>query len=433
MRSPFKAWFRALKAKYPVQAEMLRVMRSYLVQPLRVSNSGSQNALISYISRPFRMRDNGSHSNQKEVLMMADVLAELGYSVDVIDHDSNFDIDYSKYDLLIGFGPAFSRSFSAPDFCGKRILHITGANPNFSNEAEARRAKSVRERRGRLLAPRREVHWSCMFSAINADALFVLGNQWTLSTYNGLNESCHIVPVPYVPPADPIPRRQTASTKKHFCWFGGGGAIHKGLDLLLDAISELDSNFHLDVCGPVQHEEDFVSAYQDELLSNPHVTFRGFVDVSSEEMRTIMAENSFVIFPSCSEGSASSVLTCMAAGLIPVVTEESGIEIIDFGLRIKQATTGSIQEAMRLASSLSDAELGIRSQKASEYARRAHSRETYSNVLRESLVSVLRESATRSSDPAQQSWSTSPPVNKGSNPITESSGSSTLVGRQSES
>lgn len=320
---------------------------------------------------------------------MADVLAALGFAVDVVDYNSEFNITYSPYDLIIGFGGAFSRSFSATHFRGKRILHMTGANPNFSNEAEARRSRNLWERQGVILAPQREAYWPWIFSAINADAMFILGNNWTLSTYDRLNQNMHLIPVPYVAPVEQeITEKDFSKTNRNFCWFSGRGAVHKGLDLLLEAVDDLDNNFHLDVCGPIDQEVDFVTLYKDFLFANPRVSFHGFVDVGSEKMRNIISNNTFIIFPSCSEGAASSVITCMAAGLIPIVTKESGIEIGDFGILIECPTVSSILKTMLLASSMSREKIELRSRKSSDYARLEHSYDSYAKALRDSILSV---------------------------------------------
>ena len=390
MKKVIKSGLQRLKDKYPSVFKIARQILWQFKKPISVRQGGQRNALICYIIQPFRTTNHRGHSNQKEVVVMADVLAELDFAVDVVDYNSEFNIDYSPYDLLIGFGGAFSRSFSVPDFRGKRILHLTGANPNFSNEAEARRSRNLWERRGVLVAPRREVYWPWMFSAINSDAMFVLGNNWTISTYDGLNKNMHLIPVPYVMPVgQEIIKRDFANTRHNFCWFSGSGAVHKGLDLLLEAFDGIDNDFHLDVCGPIGCEVDFLATYKDYLFANPQVTFHGFVDVDSKKMQTIMTTNAFVIFPSCSEGGGSSVITCMAAGLVPIVTKEASIDIRDFGVLIEYPTIQSIREAMLLAGSMSKGELENRSTKSSAYARLGHSYETYADVLRESIIKSI--------------------------------------------
>lgn len=389
MRKIVRNWLRSLKARYPVLGRVVLYIGLYFKKPIQVRQGGQKKALIFYISYPFVTQNHHGHSNQNEVIVMADVLAELGFSVDVVDYNSEFNIDYLTYDLLIGFGGAFARSFSRTNFRGKRILHLTGANPNFSNAAEATRCRNLRMRQGVMLAPRREVYWPWMFSAINSDAVFVLGNSWTISTYDGLNGSTYLIPVPYVAQVE-LQKvfKDYSKVKNNFCWFAGGGAVHKGLDILLEAIVACDNEFHLDICGPIDKEDDFLMFYKDILFNNKKVNFHGFIDVTSKKMKDIIYNNTFVILPSCSEGAASSVITCMAAGLVPIVTKEAGIEIGDFGVLIENPTPTSVFSSMLQASSMSEEGLEICSKKSAEYARSEHSYSSYANVLRNSILGV---------------------------------------------
>lgn len=385
-----KVFLKHCLGKLPKTKKIIQIIIENSHKPLHVRQGGQKKALVLYITLPFKTKKHHEHSNQKEVLVMADVLAEIGFTVDVVDFQSEFVIEYSRYDLLIGFGPAFARSFQDDNFKGKRILHLTGANPNFSNEAEARRCQNLLERRGVLITPRREVYWPWMFSAINSDAIFVLGNSWTLSTYYGINKNTFLVPVPYVAPIDEgAIKRDFSNARYNFCWFAGGGAVHKGLDLLLEAFDEIDENFHLDVCGPIEAEVKFISTYKKSLFANPQITFHGFVDASSYSMKKIMQKNGFVILPSCSEGGGSSVITCMAAGLVPIVTNEASIDIHDFGIKIDSFSVSAIREAIRLAASLNVDDLETRSIKASAHAKSNHSYKSYANALANLIIKII--------------------------------------------
>jgi glycosyltransferase involved in cell wall biosynthesis len=118
-----------------------------------------------------------------------------------------------------------------------------------------------------------------------------------------------------------------------FLYFGGNGNIVKGLDLVIEAFSELPE-VELYICAP-KNEEDFNAAYQDILARSKNIHFLGFIKVGGDTFNRVTSECGYVIFPSCSEGTASSVVTCMRRGLIPIVTYESGIDLDDFGYLIE--------------------------------------------------------------------------------------------------
>ena len=106
-------------------------------------------------------------------------------------------------------------------------------------------------------------------------------------------------------------------------------------------------------------------------------------------MQRIMENNSFVIFPSCSEGGGSSVITCMSTGLVPIVTKEASIDIMEFGVLIDYPAVHSIRKAMRLAASLSKEEFERRSTQSSAYARLGHSYDSYADALREAIINAI--------------------------------------------
>ena len=116
-------------------------------------------------------------------------------------------------------------------------------------------------------------------------------------------------------------------SKRNFLWFGSSGAIHKGLDILLDIFKE-NKNLKLYIAGLSDTEKWVISHYKD----CKNIINLGFVDVQSLEFIEIMDKVAFVLLPSASEGMSTSVLTCMKHGLIPVVTANVGIDVDNIGI-----------------------------------------------------------------------------------------------------
>lgn len=376
---------------------LLRLLKSFFTKPILVSSEKAvdvkigRRALICYITKPFKTSKlDHVHSNLKEVRLITQILIKLEWQVWVIDFNSEFPIDYSQYDLLLGFGRAFDRSFYSADFIGKRVLLLTGANPCYSNQAEASRILALKERKGVCLSPRRTVYEPWIASAVLADAIFCLGNSWSLSTFQGMNKNIHCIPVPYVAT---WPRSQLyknyEKAKNSFLWFGSAGAVHKGLDLVLEAMDILGHGYTLHVCGPVEKEEDFFRLYRQYLTAETNINFHGFVDVGTERMKKIFEDCAYVLFPSCSEGGGSSVITCMHAGLIPIVTAEASVDINDFGLLITDVTPRGVAAAMQEAASWGHAEVVKKSEKSAWVANIRHSNESYEQEFRSKLLRVF--------------------------------------------
>jgi hypothetical protein len=131
---------------------------------------------------------------------------------------------------------------------------------------------------------------------------------------------------------------------KSFLYIGGNGLICKGLDLVLEAFDGL-SHLTLDVCGP-EGEADFWGFYRPLMERNPQIRFHGFVDVTGPVFKNITSRTAFNIFPSCSEGCATSVVTAMRRGVIPVVTPESGVDVYDFGYELQNATVEGVRDVV---------------------------------------------------------------------------------------
>lgn len=84
-----------------------------------------------------------------------------------------------------------------------------------------------------------------------------------------------------------------------------------------------------------------------------------------------------MIYPSCSEGGGGSVITCLHAGLIPVISYESSVDISGFGIVLAESTINEIITSVKQISGLSDTNLKINSKKSWEYARNNHMREHF--------------------------------------------------------
>jgi len=300
--------------------------------------------LLIYITYPFRTKGNQRHTNAQEAIAMADVFKDLGYIVDVMDYRNIFYIDMSHYDVIIGFGDVFERAFYDNNRAIK-VHYATGAPQSLHCLAEVARIKNLYERKQYKLYPKRIVDrvWPC--SEILSDAIISVTDGWAKEQYKKRNANVYSVQLTSL---SKVPKNDVILEKKqgnHFVWFGGFGSVHKGLDLCLDAIS-WRSDFVLHVCGDVKMESDFFSVYVEE-FSHRNVKYHGFVDANSDAMSEIMRVASYVILPSCSEGCSTSVLTCMAWGCIPVVTEECGITFPS-AVMIENGTVEAVNKAIGL-------------------------------------------------------------------------------------
>ncbi len=231
-----------------------------------------------------------------------------------------------------------------------KIAHLDTAHFLFNNAATYARALALQQRRGVTSTSIRIVEHNLAIEY--CDYAAVLGGEFCTGTYRYAGKPMFRLPVPTVRtyPLDPV--KNFDACRKHFLWVGSFGFVHKGLDLTLEAFAQMP-NLHLSICGRLDWEQEFVRLYHSELYETPNIHPVGWVDVAGEQFLNITNQCVAVVFPSCAESESCSVLTCMQAGLIPVVTREAGIDVQDFGVLLKDATVGEIREAVEsLASSL---------------------------------------------------------------------------------
>lgn len=112
---------------------------------------------------------------------------------------------------------------------------------------------------------------------------------------------------------------------------------NKGIDVLLDLIKELPSNYHLFLAGPIAHNID-----KDLILKNRKTTYLGLL--THNELITEMGKMHFFIFPTrhVGEGQSNSLIEAMANGLVPIASNQGfNAEVVsDCGFILKQNSTG---------------------------------------------------------------------------------------------
>lgn len=288
--------------------------------------SHGKNCLMLYTAAPFVAKWLSSgHQNQWQAVELARIIGSFGYNVDVINFDNQKARLVRKYDLVVDLHPKVNPVYAAhmaPDCV--RIAYITGSNPEFSNRAEAARLDDLKRRRGVLLQQRRYVNPFPKEELESFDAMFFIGNSYNLSTYEGYNIRRQFsIRNNGIEFPDSLVREN--SSPRNFLFLASGGQVHKGLDLLLEVFSR-NKDLTLYVCSSFKSEKDFCRLYDHELFHCENIVPVGFVDVMGTKFRSIADKCGYVVLPSCSEANASSVLTGMSAGLVPIVSRECGFE-----------------------------------------------------------------------------------------------------------
>ncbi|MBY0472778.1 glycosyltransferase [Patescibacteria group bacterium] len=330
--------------------------------------------LISYFAYPF-LTDKAltGHTNYWEARQMAKEFLDRGYAVDVIDTTNKSFVPKKKYAICIDTHSNLERL--APllgDTCIK-VLHTTTTHWCTQNEAAQKRSADLLARRGASLAPERQLPPSNALEV--ADIVLMLGNSITQQSYAYAHKQIVPISVSAVKTFASPESKDFERARNSFIWLGGAGAIHKGADLVLEAFASLP-DLTLSMCGKYLYPE-FEAIYKKELHETPNIKSLGYVQLEGGQFEQIRSSSAFLVFPSCAEGQAGSVVAALHAGLIPIVTKECGVDVDDFGFVLKDASVEEIKNTVQMAAALPVEELRRRATLGWKYANTHHTRKTF--------------------------------------------------------
>lgn len=348
-----------------------------------------RSALLLYLVYPFLFPDApAGHTNQVEVKMIAEQLRDLGYNVDIANTRYAGAIDSKKYRLVLGAGRCFEQICmeAADTLC---ICYLTESSPYFANLAELKRFRDFERRNhARLPFERQSSNFLNLMALSNADAAICIGNQRTVSTYEGMFD--RIFPLNatgFCGRFLPGVCAKGKGSRKHFLWYGGAGPVHKGLDLCIEAFRQLPG-LKLHIVGEVTTE--FYQFYRGDIEEAENILYYGFLAKDSDEFFAVCSQCGFCISPSCSEGQSTSVITAMLAGMVPVCTPETGLDLDACGgVWLSDVSVDGLAAKIRALSQTEEAQLSERQAAVFRYASEYHSAEHYRNQLKSILESLI--------------------------------------------
>ncbi|NMG06932.1 glycosyltransferase [Brasilonema sp. UFV-L1] len=358
---------------------------------LQPEKSAIGNVLISYAVEPFVLKSGesilDSHTRFWECYQMAQIFLDMGYCVDVIQYYNDIFLPQKEYAFFIETRWNLQRCAPFLNRDCIKIFHADTAHLLFHNAAEANRLLALQQRRGVTLRPRR---FELPNQALeHADCATVLGNDFTISTLKYAKKPIYRVPISAQVVYPWLEEKDFDNCRKNFLWFGSGGLVHKGLDLVLEAFAQMP-DCHLTICGPISQEEDFVNAFYKELYQTPNIQTIGWIDVNSQKFVNILNNCVGIVYPSCSEGGGGSVINCMHAGLIPIVSYEASVDIKeDYGIILKDSSIQEIKQEVQRISRLPKEKLKQMARGSWEFARENHTKEKFTENYRKTIEKII--------------------------------------------
>lgn len=381
-----------MKNKLPNIKAMIRKIIGYpfLTDVMKNRQVAKKKALLVYIAKPFLLKPDDPrfhhHQNLKQSLQITSLLAEKGYSVDVLDMTNpNRHINAKQYDLVISHKVDFKADFSETAI---KIYLATGLNHILHNRNVRARYDYLNGRRCCNLQAQRILPEHMPFVQ-EADYIFSFGNNYVKESWQSYVD----VPIyqfnnyafQSITQEDEKPYLRV---KNNFLFFASGHQVGKGLDLALDVFSQLP-DLNLYVCSSFAAESQFCKCFSRELFHTSNIHSIGWISIDSPAFKDLVRKCGFLFYPTCSEGSAGAVIQCMQAGLVPILTPQSGIDIENFAVPLNSYRVEDIKNVVLDLVSQSDNWYQNRLVKMREVLRTKYGEDTFNKRWKEMLTEVL--------------------------------------------
>lgn len=372
----------------------------YNQEPITLSTSSPKirgTVLYSYLDYPLVWPANDyrfdGHSNLWESREIVRIFQDLGFNVDAVAWNNSLFYPEKKYDVVFDIHTNLQRWTPFLSKETKKILHLTGSYFIFQRDAELSRVASFENRTGNFYSPKRIPADLDLAKRSHdfANNCSLIGNNYTLSTYpQEYREKITLLPVSgsrlnYV--------RKNAleytPAEREFLCFYGGGAVHKGLDLVLEVFKR-NSQLKLHVVAKLESERDFLLAYGNVLLHSSNIIYHGYLHPCSKKFQDVTNRVIANIAPSCSEGTSSATVTCMQYGFYPIISRQNGITLPDnAGTYLETCSIDEIEqrifEIYQAPSSLLVEQIEL----CQAFALKEFSRENFSAKMRSFLTRLL--------------------------------------------
>lgn len=346
-----------------------------------------KSALISYIVYPFIYGIQNYHSNSRECFVIAEILKELEFNVDIIDWNNTTYRPIKQYDLVIDNHNNLERLLPFLKTNTKKIFHATNANWLYQNWVEYGRYYEFFIQTGVSIAPTRQMSFAN--SVEFCDFISMFGNEFTKSTYGRHGGKVHQLPMSVTTTPELHVEKNFSLAKSKFVWINSHGALLKGLDIVIAAFAMLP-HLEIYICGDLNRDARFRDAINFQLSKATNVKIAGWTDVESESFKEITSKCAWVLSTSFSEGGGGSTLNCMAKGLIPVITRTVSLTLPEnTGFYLENNNIPELAALLTEISSLEDSELRKMSKNAHTFVLNNHTIQNFKDSYKAFLIKVL--------------------------------------------
>lgn len=328
---------------------------------LDLLNSQQKKVLLSYLYLEDVDLTKVKHTNYMHANQIVKYFIDNEYCVDVCACSDIFSYEilkHKKYDIIIGLGEVFKRICKdQPN--AQKIIFITENNPIIVAQKYAERIAYFTQRHPYI---------NCNASIIRkgyidedmfetSDLAIIMNSRYNAESMKHYFDNVYLINSnAFINTGYAFDRAnmqgRIEQTKRNFLWFGSDGFIHKGVDILIDAFKEMPE-FSISFYGLSTTEKSLFHK-----LKASNTVDCGRINVQNPEfVDTVINRHCFIIFPSCSEGMSTAVATCMAHGIIPILTKECGFEPNEYIIELEGWHIEDIKNAVNRAVSMTNEEI----------------------------------------------------------------------------
>lgn len=390
--------------KYAIDKLLLELRRMKSQNTVKnvsiLENEPGDDLLITHILSPFLLSQDSAwvrrHQGMWKPHEYVKIYNELGYNPDVVGRGGDLTIPKRcQYEVHFGSTPHFFDAAKSLPSNAVNIFYSTGNHWEYQDQMLKERIRMLENRKGVCIKNARFADYDLNLDI--ADYMIMMGDQHTQDIYT----KCYKFPenkIYRVTNAgfdelniddNQVEVEANSESLTNFLWFAGGGPILKGLDLALEVFKN-NEELDLYVCGDLNEYDEFIDTYRKELYETENIHFVGWVNIHSEKFKKLTKKCGFHLSPTCSDGISGAVINTMHRGVIPIVTDEAGIDVKEFGYII-DGSVNSVQRAVINASRLSLAELIRRAKRSRKIACLKYSKRKYKEDMRNAIHTIFQQ------------------------------------------
>ena len=322
-----------------------------------------------------------------------DIFKEMGFEMHKHDWRYELKADVEPFDVVFGVQHLHNvKKAIGPETL--KMIRTTTMEADAHNRASKARVDEVNSRRNAKLEYRRllEPGKYIIDDIRQADYVVANGNNVIKSAFPAeVQERMHMIDVTRAYLDEDPEYRTVVPKEREWLWHFGSGAIHKGLDLCLEAFAR-HPEWTLNVTGNLSDEPDFMAEFEKE-LHLPNISYHGWVQVNSSRFKWIVDRCVGFIGASCSEGQSPAVATCLTFGLYPVISKWTGITLPDFcGIYLDELTIEDVEEKVGKVMNMSDDVILEEVQRIQVDAAYRYSQERFREVMKGHIERALKMS-----------------------------------------